>query len=173
METIGAPIGTKRSAQAAGYLEDLLIDLVTLSLNAKQAHWHVTGPSFLPVHDQLDALGADVRAWADEVAERSITLGVPVDARPSTIGAMNALKEFPAGYLTDVETVVEIGHQVTAVAERIRTALDPLGNADLASQDLVIGVLRGLEKHLWMLQAQVADISGGVGSGDSREPFDT
>ena len=72
---------------------------------------------------------------------------------------MNALKELPPGFLTDVEAVTAIGHQVTAVAERIRTGLDALGEADRASEDLVIGVLRGLEKHLWMLQAQVADPS--------------
>lgn len=156
MDTIGAPLATERRLEAAGYLDDLLVDLVTLSLNAKQAHWHVTGRDFLPVHEQLDALGTDVRAWADEVAERSISLGVPVDGRPSTIGAVNALKELPAGFMTDVDAVTEIGHQVTAVAERIRTALEPLGEADLVSQDLAIEVLRGLEKHLWMLQAQVA-----------------
>lgn len=156
MDTIGAPLATKRRLEAAGYLGDLLVDLVTLSLNTKQAHWHVTGRAFLPVHEQLDALGTDVRAWADEVAERSISLGLPVDGRPSTIGAVNALKELPAGFLTDVDAVTEIGHQVTAVAERIRTALEPLGEADMVSQDLAIEVLRGLEKHLWMLQAQVA-----------------
>jgi starvation-inducible DNA-binding protein len=156
MEAIGAPMDAKRRVAAAGYLEDLLVDLLTLSLNTKQAHWHVTGRNFLPVHEQLDALEGDVRLWADEVAERSITLGIPVDGRPGTIGAMNALKELPPGFLTDVDAVTAIGHQVTAVAERIRTGLDPLGHADPASEDLVIGVLRGLEKHLWMLQAQVA-----------------
>jgi starvation-inducible DNA-binding protein len=156
METIAAPMAKEKRVAAAGYLDDLLVDLITLSLNAKQAHWHVTGRSFLPVHEQLDVLATDVRDWADEVAERAITLGVPVDGRPSTVGAVNALKELPDGFLTDVEAVTEIGHQVAAVAERIRTQLDPLGEADLATQDLAIEVVRGLEKHLWMLQAQVA-----------------
>jgi starvation-inducible DNA-binding protein len=159
MDTIGAPMDAEQRVKAAGYLEDLLVDLITLSLNTKQAHWHVTGRHFLPVHEQLNALEGDVRLWADDVAERSITLGIPVDGRPATIGTMNALKELPPGFLTDVEAVTRIGHQVAAVADRIRTGLDALGEADRASEDLVIGVLRGLEKHLWMLQAQVADPS--------------
>lgn len=157
METIATPMPAQKRAKAAGFLGDLLVDLVTLGLNAKQAHWHVTGRSFLPVHEQLDALAAEVRGWADDVAERAVTLGVPVDGRPATIGAMNALKELPDGFLTDMEAVTEIGHQVTAVAERVRAGLDPMGNADLVTQDLAIEVLRGLEKHLWMLQAHVAD----------------
>jgi starvation-inducible DNA-binding protein len=159
METITAPIATRKRVAAGEDLGDLLVDLITLSLNAKQAHWHVTGRSFLPVHEQLDALAADVRNWADEVAERAIALGVPVDGRPSTVGAVHALKELPDGFLTDVEAVTEIGHQVAAVVERIRTRLDALGNADLVSQDVAIEVIRGLEKHLWMLQAQVAQPS--------------
>ena len=157
MNAIGVPMDVEWRVAAAGYLEDLLVDLITLSLNTKQAHWHVTGRNFLPVHDQLDTLEGDVRLWADDVAERAITLGIPVDGRPATIGAMNALKELPPGFLTDIEAVTTIGHQVTAVADRIRTGLDALAEADPASEDLVIGVLRGLEKHLWMLQAQVTE----------------
>jgi starvation-inducible DNA-binding protein len=156
MTTIAAPIATTNRVATAAYLDDMLVDLVTLSLNAKQAHWHVTGPAFLPVHEQLDVLATDVRDWADAVAERSITLGVPVDGRPSAIGATNALKELPYGFLTDVEAVSEIGHQVADVADRIRGRLDFLGETDPLTQDLAIEVARGLEKHLWMLRAQVA-----------------
>lgn len=68
----------------------------------------------------------------------------------------SSLKDLPDGFLTDVEAVTEIGHRVAAVAERTRVGLDPVGDADLVSQDLAIEVLRGLEKHLWMLQTQVA-----------------
>jgi len=159
MEAIGAPMDAERRVAAAGHLEDLLVDLITLSLNTKQAHWHVTGRNFLPVHEHLDTLERDVRQWTDDVAERAITLGIPVDGRPGTIGAMNALKELPPGFLTDVEGVTVIGHQVATVAERLRRGLEAVGRADPASEDLMIEVLRGLEKHLWMLQAQVAGSS--------------
>ena len=174
MTTIAAPMATTKRVATAAYLDDMLVDLISLSLNAKQAHWHVTGPSFLPVHEQLDALASDVRDWADEVAERSITLGVPVDGRPSTIGAINALKELPYGFLTGVEAVSEIGHQVADVADRIRIRLDFLGETDLVSQDLAIEVVRGLEKHLWMLQAQVAQPPAEASdNSDGKQPFDS
>ncbi len=161
MEAIGLPLDDERRSEAAGCLEDVMVDLVTLSLNGKQAHWHVTGRSFLPVHDQLDTLVTDTRVWTDRVAERAIALGVPVDGRPSAIVRTNALKEFPTGFVTDVEAVTEIGHQVGAVAERIRAHLDALGETDLVSQDLVIEILAGLEHHLWMLQAQLVGATAG------------
>ena len=56
MEAIGAPMDAERRVAAAGHLEDLLVDLITLSLNTKQAHWHVTGRNFLPVHEHLDTI---------------------------------------------------------------------------------------------------------------------
>ncbi|MGH9282463.1 MAG: Dps family protein [Acidimicrobiales bacterium] len=158
--TIGAPLAAARREEAAGHLEALMVDLVSLSLNGKQAHWHVTGANFLPVHNQLDVLVADVRVWADRVAERAVALGIAVDARPATIGDANILKEFPAGFVAATAAVTEIGHQVADVAGRARATLEPLGEADLVSQDLVIEIIHGLEQHLWMLQAQV--VGGGA-----------
>src|SRR5688572_15831434 len=35
METIAAPMATEKRVAAAGYLDDVLVDLITLSLNAK------------------------------------------------------------------------------------------------------------------------------------------
>jgi starvation-inducible DNA-binding protein len=40
------------------------------------------------------------------------------------------------------------------VAERARERMDRLGEIDAASQDVVIEVLRELEKQLWMIRAQ-------------------
>lgn len=156
MGAIGIHMDDERRSEVVGCLEDIMVDLITLGLNGKQAHWHVTGRSFLPVHDQLDRLVSDARAWTDRVAERAIALGMPVDGRPGTIAGTNALKEFPPGFVTDVEVVTEIGRQVDTVAERIRAHVDALGEADRVSQDLVIGILAGLEHHLWMLHAQLA-----------------
>lgn len=130
-------------------------DLVSLALTGKQAHWHVTGSNFLPVHEQLDEIVSDLRAWSDLVAERAVTLGVAVDARPSTIGGANVLKDFPAGFVADHHAVAEVADQLADVIARTRRTLAPLGEADPMSQDPVIEILRGLEHHHWMLLAQL------------------
>ena len=41
------------------------------------------------------------------------------------------------------------------VAERIRTRMDRLGELDLASQDVLIEVVRALEQQLWMIRVQL------------------
>jgi len=140
--------------EAAGWLEPLLVDLVSLALTGKQAHWHVTGPNFLPVHEQLDDIVSDLRNWSDLVAERAVALGVAVDARPSTIGDANMLTDFPAGFVAGHLAITAFADQLADVIARARKTLDPLGDADPVSQDLVIEILRGLEHHHWMLLAQ-------------------
>lgn len=66
---------------AASALQTLLSKLVALTLDAKQAHWNVTGPGFLPLHSITDEFVADLRVWSDRIAERAVR-----SARPSTHG---------------------------------------------------------------------------------------
>ncbi|MER3452895.1 MAG: DNA starvation/stationary phase protection protein [Acidimicrobiia bacterium] len=153
---IGIPAERERVQPVASeFLQPLLADLTALALNGKQAHWHVTGPQFLPVHEQLDALVSDVRSWTDMVAERAITLGVPVDGRPETVAATTKVQSVAEGWLPADKAVAAMVDELRGVIERTRAGLDRLGELDLVTQDLVVEILRGLEKHLWMFQAQL------------------
>ncbi len=139
----------------AATLQESLVDLIALSLHGKQAHWHVIGPHFVPVHEQFDALVNDARAWSDLVAERAVTLGVPVDGRPETVARTASIETFPEGFVEDDKVVALVAGQLEAVVARMRARMGELGEQDLVTQDLVVEVLRGLEKHLWMFQAQL------------------
>lgn len=155
MQRIGIPIDGDRAQELGRDLQALLVDLIALSLAGKQAHWHVTGRQFVPVHEQLDAIVESVREYADQIAERSVQLGVPVDGRAGTVAADQRVGEMPDGWLDDEKAVRLIADQLEAFVARGRERLDRTGELDPVTQDLVIEVLRGLEKHLWMLQAQL------------------
>jgi len=71
-----------RERAALADLQGSLIELIDLSLTAKQAHWNVVGESFKPVHLQLDEIYDVCRLGADEVAERIATLGGEPEAGP-------------------------------------------------------------------------------------------
>jgi starvation-inducible DNA-binding protein len=62
--TIGVPGNEQYEQVVRDHLQPLLTDLTALALHGKQAHWHVTGRDFLPVHEQLDRIVADARTWA-------------------------------------------------------------------------------------------------------------
>lgn len=144
------------ATEIAACLHPVLADLIALGLNAKQAHWHVRGRAFTQIHEQLDTLTADARTYADEVAERLVTLDVPVDGRPAYVAAHTDTPEFPPGFL-DGDTIVQaIKEQLDATITRTRLAIEPLDNLDQVTLDIVLDALRGLEKHRWMFAAQTS-----------------
>lgn len=137
---------------ASSWLQRLVPELVALTIDAKQAHWNVTGPAFLPIHALTDQLAADARAWTDRIAERALALGFAIDARAGTVAS--AGREFPAGYLTDREVIGELTLSIDQVAGTARRSLADLEAADAVAHDISVEVLEGLEKYRWMLQAQ-------------------
>jgi starvation-inducible DNA-binding protein len=135
-------------------LQVILVELMRLALDGKQAHWQVIGDHFVPVHRQLDTLVEDARRWADLVAERAVTLKLPVDGRAETVARSSNEATFPDGWVLDRTVIDLMAGRVEAVAEEIRARLVAIGEADLPTQDVVLEVLQGLEKHQWMLRTQ-------------------
>lgn len=137
-------------------LQDTLVELTDLALQAKQAHWNVTGPAFLPLHEQLDTLTADARSGSDDVAERAAAIGYQPDGRSSTVAKESPLAELPAGRLEDRAVIDLIVTALDTVVDRVRVRVEHLDTLDPVSQDLLIGIVSGLEKHRWMFSAQRA-----------------
>jgi starvation-inducible DNA-binding protein len=138
---------------AASTLQTLLPKLVALTLDAKQAHWNVTGQAFLPLHALTDDLAADVRLWTDRVAERAVALGSPVDARPATVAA-STTRMWPSGWLSDRDTIAELAGRIDDLTSTIRDSIIKLEQTDAVAHDAAVEVLEGLEKYRWMLLAQ-------------------
>jgi starvation-inducible DNA-binding protein len=151
--TLPAPDTARLDAVSA--LQKLLPELVALSLDAKQAHWNMTGPAFLPLHALTDDIAADARTWADRIAERAVALGFYVDARPATVAAA-AAGTFPLGRVTDVEAVAELTAVIDEVRATVRRVLEQVGPADAVAHNVTVDVLEGLEKYRWMLTAQTS-----------------
>lgn len=147
-------LGEHQRDEVGNQLQMTLVELVDLSLLGKQLHWSVTGPLFKPLHEQLDELVDSWRALADVVAERAVALGHFPDGQSTAVAASTELRKVDAGPLEDHVVVRELTDRVANVAERVRERMDRLGEIDAASQDVVIEVLRELEKQLWMIRAQ-------------------
>jgi starvation-inducible DNA-binding protein len=141
---------------ATSTLQKLLPELVALSLDAKQAHWNVTGPGFLSLHALTDEIAADARSWADRIAERAVAAGVDhgfaVDARPGTVAGVAGL--FATGRLTDHEAITDLIVTIERVASIARDALGDLERTDPFAHNLTLEILEGLDRYRWMLRAQ-------------------
>ena len=67
---ITSPLQDADKEITGNVLQATLVDLLDLSLIAKQAHWNVVGPHFRSAHLQLDELVDIARGYVDRVAER-------------------------------------------------------------------------------------------------------
>jgi starvation-inducible DNA-binding protein len=145
-------LGEHHRAEVGHELEATLVELVDLSLIGKQLHWNIYGRPFKPLHEHLDELVDSWRDLSDTVAERAVALGVVPDGRAATVTAGSGIAPIEAGSLDTDAATRELVERLADVAERIRSRMDRLGELDLASQDVLVEVVRELEKQLWMLR---------------------
>ena len=75
----------KASAELGGNLQSVLVDLIELHLQGKQAHWSVVGHNVRDLHLQLDEIIDDARGFSDELAERMRALDALPDGRTETV----------------------------------------------------------------------------------------
>jgi starvation-inducible DNA-binding protein len=148
-----AAMDVDRRLAAAGTLQEVLIDLIDLSLQGKQAHWNLRGRSFRDLHLQLDELVELARTHSDILAERCLALGVAADGRVGTVAGGTHLDPFPEGRVADHELVELVVARLQTVSEVARARLGELGDIDPVSQDLVNEALEDVEKQLWMFEA--------------------
>jgi starvation-inducible DNA-binding protein len=138
-------------------LQATLHELIDLSLIGKQLHWAVVGPLFRPLHLLLDELVDSWRELSDTVAERAVALGFVPDGQAKAVAAGSQLAAVAPTALEDHLVVRDLTHRVAEVSEQVRDRMNRLGEADLASQDVLIEVVRELEKQQWMLRAQLGE----------------
>ncbi|MGW3215345.1 Dps family protein [Streptomyces parvus] len=137
-------------------LQGALVDLVDLSLVAKQVHWNVVGPRFRSVHLQLDDVVATARQHSDTVAERASAVGVNPDGRSGTVAKETAITSVPEGWIKDTDAVKILVDALGVVIGRMRERIEATDEPDPVTQDLLIALTADLEKHAWMFQAESA-----------------
>ncbi|MEU0300324.1 DNA starvation/stationary phase protection protein [Streptomyces sp. NPDC006175] len=137
-------------------LQGALVDLVDLSLVAKQVHWNVVGPRFRSVHLQLDEVVDTARQHSDTVAERASAIGVNPDGRSRTLAKTTAIDVVPDGWIKDVDAVRVLVDALRVVIDRMRERIEATDEPDPISQDILITLTADLEKHAWMFQAESA-----------------
>lgn len=137
-------------------LQATLHELLDLSLIGKQLHWGVVGPTFRPLHLQLDELVASWRELADVVAERAVALGYVPDGQVRAVAATSQLAAVAPEALDGHVVVREMTDRVAQISEKVRERMDRLADVDAVSQDVLIDVVRKLEEQQWMLRAQLS-----------------
>lgn len=145
------------AAAAAQFLTPVVHGLQALAVNGKQAHWNVRGANFIAIHELLDDVVDHARDAADDAAERIVALGLPIDARLSTVAEKAAPTAVGAGFTQWQDIVRAVISDMDAVLTDVTAAIDGLDEVDLTSQDVAIAIRQNLEKDRWFLFAHLAE----------------
>lgn len=153
---ITSPLGDSERDATGAVLQATLVDLIDLSLIAKQAHWNVVGQNFRSAHLQLDELVTAARQYVDDVAERANAIGISPNGKAKTVVESSGMPNYPDSWQSVEATVAAIIDILGEVIKRLRKRIDETDKTDLVTQDLLIAIAAELEKQHWMWQAQTA-----------------
>jgi len=146
--------GFKASKELTDSLQAVLVDLIELHLQGKQAHWNVVGKNFRDLHLQLDEIIDAAREFSDEVAERLRALHATPDGRSDTVAATTTLPEYPGGEIDTADTIDLITVRLEATVGRMRDVHDAVDEADPTSADILHAIIAKLEQYAWMVSAE-------------------
>jgi starvation-inducible DNA-binding protein len=149
-------LSEEKRARLGEMLNASLATAIDLKTQLKQAHWNVTGLEFLQVHELFDRIAVDAEAYVDLVAERTTALGIMAMGTARIAAGRSTLPEFPIharGIKAYLEAVAErVGAFANEVRENIKRASE-IG--DDTTADLYTEISRGLDKHLWFVEAHL------------------
>lgn len=135
-------------------LQDCLYDALDLSLQAKQAHWNVRGPSFGPLHDLFEQIYNEVADHSDMIAERLTALGGQAHGTARAAANNSSLDEYPLDASKQSEHIDAMSSALAAFAGKVRSASSEASDAgDAGTEDLLIEVFSAADKSLWLVEA--------------------
>jgi starvation-inducible DNA-binding protein len=135
-------------------LQKVLVDLIELAGQGKQAHWNVVGKNFRDTHRILDEIIEAAREFSDEVAERMRALhGIP-DGRSDTVAATTTLPEFPNGEVATTDAIDLVTVRLESVVGTMREVHDEVDEEDPTSADILHAIIEKLEQFAWMVSAE-------------------
>ncbi len=146
--------GFQASPEFADHLQRVLVDLIELQLQGKQAHWNVVGTNFRDLHLQLDELVDFAREAGDTIAERMRALEATPDGRSDTVAATTSVPQIPADEHNSGEVVDLITTRIYATIDTIRTVHDAVDDEDPSTADILHQLIAGLEKLAWLIKSE-------------------
>jgi starvation-inducible DNA-binding protein len=131
------------------------------SLTLKHAHWNVSGPNFIAVHEMLDPQIDKVRDAADTVGERIATLGGSPDGRSIRIAKDQEKTTIKWGVYEIHERADALDHlraldqMVGILIEGFRDAVAKVDELDVISSNILQDISQQLEFDQWFYRSHL------------------
>ncbi|WP_434621039.1 Dps family protein [Arthrobacter sp. A5] len=144
----------KASKTLTKNLQSVLVDLIELHVQGKQAHWNIVGTNFRDLHLQLDEIVDSAREFADVTAERMRALQASPDGRTGTVSSTTSLPQFPEDLVDTAEAVDLVVERLDSTVATMRRVHDQVDEEDPTTADLLHGFIAALEQYAWMVGAE-------------------
>jgi starvation-inducible DNA-binding protein len=147
--------GDTERSKSVKALQQLTVDLLALHSIYKEAHWDLTGPLFVSLHEYFQQQADFYLQQADLFAERVLHLGAYVDGRFSTVARTTRLAELPDGYLTDDHALKLLLDRVTVLQKAIYDLIGETEASDSPTANKLQDLAYSVDKNLWQLRAHL------------------
>jgi starvation-inducible DNA-binding protein len=147
--------GDQERTKSVKALQQLTVDLLALHNMYKEAHWDLTGPLYVPLHEYFQQQADFYLQQADLFAERVLHLGAAVDGRFSTVARTTKLAEMPEGYLTDDHSIKLLLDRVTVLQKEIYELIGETEGSDQPTSNKLQDLAYSVDKNLWQLRAHL------------------
>jgi starvation-inducible DNA-binding protein len=149
-------LGPDIREKAIALLNQHLADTFDLYSQTKQAHWNVKGLQFQQLHELFDTLATLLEEYIDLIAERATALGGTALGTARMAAGASRLPEYPLDAVDGRQHVEALTARFASLAKTARAAIDAAASfGDIDTSDLFTEVSRGLDKHLWFLEAHL------------------
>ncbi|MFZ0444621.1 MAG: DNA starvation/stationary phase protection protein [Bacillus sp. (in: firmicutes)] len=116
-------------------------------------HWYVKGHHFFGLHGKFEEFYNEANDYIDELAERILSIGGrPVSTLKECL-EIASIKE-AKGNETEEEMVRETINDFQTLIQELQSAIVLADSAnDQGTSDMLLAIVGGLQKHVWMLNA--------------------
>ncbi|MGT2756650.1 Dps family protein [Streptococcus ovuberis] len=154
---------TKELLTTKEILNQSVADLSKAHSILHQIHWYMRGPGFMVYHPKMDDYMEELDGYLDELSERLITLGGAPFSTLREFDEQSNLTEVKGDYTRsmteNLERVVEVFRYL---ADHFQKGLDITDQeGDDVTNGLYAAAKESIEKHLWMLQAELGQAPNG------------
>ena len=151
-------IDLSKRKKLTGLLNQLLSEAIDLKAQTKQAHWNVKGEDFIALHQLFDTIATEADDVVDLIAERVVQLGEIARGTVRVAAKQSRLKEYPLDATDSQLHVDALSSAIAAFNAYGRKAIDESDTiGDKVTADLLTGIVRGLDKQLWFVEAHLKE----------------
>ena len=138
-------------------LNHLLSDYHIYYQNVRGFHWNIKGKKFFELHTKFEELYTEALNVIDETAERILTIGGKPLHTFQDYQETSALKVHK-NMSNDTDTVEAVWTQLGQLVEQEQRVKELAVEVDDSeTEDLMIGLINGQQKTMWMFKAWLGE----------------